>query len=402
MFPLLADRLLLRHFEVPLLYDIISEDIWELDEEAFTLFRYFTGHNSIEQIAKELGLQEEKIIEIIKEFNPELILNKHELGSCVKYQAPHALIPSLRTVLIHITSACNLTCRHCYLPKIVLHHLDPALFYSVVRQFNDLQGLKVVISGGEPLLHPKVIEMLLSIQPLKLRKILLSNGLLIDARKAVRLKNLIHEVQISLDGTKSHNIFRDNPTAFNRAVQSIKYLKQAGLEVSVATMLHSQNLDELEELEALLKDLEVKSWALDVPSKTGTFLNNPNLNPSLEEAGVALRRYGWGAPLEDTHNTYACGAHLCAVMPNGDVAKCGFFADKPIGNLNQTSLSDCWRLIQKNYIWEQKDLECAKLMCPHLADCRGGCRFRASIETNSQYGIDAVKCAAFNFKKQKE
>jgi AdoMet-dependent heme synthase len=397
MYPLLADRLLLRYFETPLLYDIISEDTWELDEEAFTLFQYFTGHNSIEQIAKELGVQEEKIEEIIEEFGPELILNKHELEASAKFQAPHTLIPSLRAVLIHITSACNLTCRHCYLQKGELLHLEPALFHSAVQQLDALQGLKVLISGGEPLLHPKVFEMLRSIQSNKLRKILLSNGLLIDASKAARLKELVQEVQISLDGIKSHNIFRDNPTAFDRSVQSIKYLKHAGLEVSVATMIHSQNLDELEELESFLKDLEVKSWALDVPSKTGSFLNNPDLNPSLEEAGAALRRYGWGAPLEDTHNTYACGAHLCALTPNGGVSKCGFFADKPVGNLNQTSLSDCWQRIQKNYIWEQKDLECAKLKCPHLADCRGGCRFRASVATNCLTGIDPVKCASFQF-----
>jgi radical SAM protein with 4Fe4S-binding SPASM domain len=401
MFPLLADRLLLRYFETPFLYDIISEDIWELDDEAFTLFRYFTGHYSIEQIAKELGVQEEKIKEIIEEFGPELILNKHELKVPATIQASRTLIPSLRTVLIHITSACNLKCRHCYLQKGELLHLELACFHSAVQQLNDLQGLKVLISGGEPLLHPKVFEMLRSIQPIKLRKILLSNGLLIDASKAAQLKNLIHEVQISLDGTRSHNIFRNNPTAFDRAIQSIRYLKHAGVEVSVATMIHAQNMDELEELEGLLKDLEVKSWALDVPSKIGTFLENPDLNPSLEEAGAALRRYGWGAPLEDTHNTYACGAHLCAIMPNGDVTKCGFFADKPVGNLHQTSLSDCWQRIQKNYIWEQKDLECTKLKCPHLADCRGGCRFRASVATNCLTGIDPVKCAAFQFKSKR-
>ncbi|MDD1777288.1 MAG: radical SAM protein [Candidatus Helarchaeota archaeon] len=401
MHPLLADRLLLRYFETPLLYDIISEDTWELDEEAFTLFQYFTGHHSIEQIAKKLGVQEEKIKEIVKEFGPELILNKHAITSPVQFQVPHTLVPSLRAVLIHITSACNLTCRHCYLQKGELLHLEPALFHSAVQQLDDLQGLKVLISGGEPLLHPKVFEMLHSIQPNKLRKILLTNGLLIDASKATRLKGLIHEVQISLDGIKSHNNFRNHPLAFDKSVQSIKHLTHAGLEVSVATMIHSQNLEELEELESILKDLEVKSWALDVPSKTGAFLDNPDLNPPLEEAGAALRRYGWGAPLEDTHSTYACGAHLCAVMPNGDVAKCGFFADKPVGNLNQTSLSDCWRLVQKNYIWEQKELECAKLKCPHLGDCRGGCRFRASVETNSRYGIDPVKCAAFNFKNSR-
>lgn len=372
-----------------------------MDDEAFNLFQHFTGHQSVEQIANELGVKEEKIKEIIADLGPDLILNKHKFEAPMKYQVLQASIPSLRTVLIHITLVCNLSCRHCYLEKGPLLHIEPDLFQSIVQQFDILQGVKVLISGGEPLLHPKLFEMLESIKSYKLRKILLSNGVLIDAKKAARLKDLIHEVQISVDGIKSHNIFRNNPSAFDKAIQSINYLKNAGLDVSVATMIHSENLEELEELESILKDLDVKSWALDVPSRTGSFLENPDLNPALEEAGAALRRYGWGAPLEDTHNTYACGAHLCAVMPNGDVSKCGFFADKPVGNLTQMSLSDCWQLIQKNYIWEQKDLDCAKLNCPHLADCRGGCRFRASVETNSLYGIDPVKCAAFDFRNQR-
>ncbi|MFX1298825.1 MAG: radical SAM protein, partial [Promethearchaeota archaeon] len=236
----------------------------------------------------------------------------------------------------------------------------------------------------------------------RLRKMLLSNGTLIDEEMASQLKDLVNEVQISIDGTDSHNNFRDNPHSLQKALQAIKNLNAVGLDVSVATMVHSQNLKELPALEKVLKDLQVKSWALDIPSQTGEFLKHPDLYPSIEEAGAALRNFGWGAPFEETHNIYACGAHLCAIMPNGDVIKCGFFGEKPVSNLNVTNLADCWRLIQKKFIWKQEELECASLNCPHLQDCRGGCRFRASVDSGRLIGIDRVKCAAFNFKYPKK
>jgi radical SAM protein with 4Fe4S-binding SPASM domain len=402
VFPCLAEHVILRNLEVPLLYDILNEDMWELDEEAFTALRYFTGTWSVGDIAKELQTKKDEIEDLIEDLGSSIIIDKHITGERVKLELDQSPIPSLRTILFHVTLVCNLNCRHCYLEKVKDLHISPEVFFSTVSELDRLQGLKLLISGGEPLLHPHIFEMLESLRNIRLRKMLLSNGTLIDEKIARKLKEYIHEVQISIDGTDSHNKFRNNPHAFTKSIQAIKYLIEASIDVSVATMIHSQNIDELPALEAILKDFHIKSWALDVPSQTGEFLKYPELYPSMEDAGLALRKYGWGAPFEDTNNVFACGAHLCAVMPNGDVSKCGFFGDKPVGNLTQLKLEDCWQLIQNKYIWKQEDLDCASLHCPYIMDCRGGCRFRAFLDTDKLYGIDRVKCAAFNFKYLKE
>jgi len=396
-YPKLTDRVLLRNLEVPLLYDIISENLWELDEEALTTFQYFTGAWSVSQIATKLNIDKTKLEKIIADLGTEVVINSKGSGQIKKFVINKTLLPSLRTILIHITRACNLECLHCYLDKTRKQYMRPELFISTVSQLDQLQGLKILISGGEPLLHPKLFEMLKAIEQVHLRKVLLSNGTLITADIAKRLQSFVHEVQVSIDGVHSHNVFRKNPTALEKAIRGIQHLKTVGLDVSVATMIHAKNLNELEELESLLKELRVKSWALDIPSKTGEFLQHPELYPSVKEAGAALRKFGWGAPLEDVHDVYACGAHLCAVMPDGNVGKCGFFDDKPIGNLKQKSLVDCWQAIQKSYIWEQSKLDCTSVNCPYLKDCRGGCRFRAYMDTGRLMGVDRVKCETFEF-----
>ena len=402
VYPLLADGLLLRHLERPLLYNIFTEDMWELDEEAFVALQYFTGTWSIEEIAKEMNIDKSEILDLVDALGTDLILDKRISGDSKRLIVNKSQIPSLRTLLIHTTLVCNLVCRHCYLDKSEKDFITPNIFKSAVAQLDQMQGYKVLISGGEPLLHPKIFEMLQSIKELKLRKMLLTNGMLIDNETVAKLKPLIQEVQISIDGTKSHNSFRNNSTAFKKAMDAVKLLVAEELDVSVATMVHSQNLKELPELESILKEIGIKAWALDVPSQAGEFAKYPELYPSIEEAGKALRTYGWGAPFEETSNVYACGSHLCALMPNGDISKCGFFTDKPVGNLSQKSLSECWKLIQKDFIWEQKELECAKLECPFLEDCKGGCRFRASINSGQLLGVDRVKCAAFGFEYQKK
>ncbi len=401
MYPLLADGLLLRHLEVPMLYHIYTEEMWELDEEALTTLQYFTGAWSVEDIAKDTKIKKIEIQELIDALGPELILDQHIDTGLKKLGLRKSPNPSLRAILIHTTLVCNLTCRHCYLDKSEKQFIDPKLFKSVVTELDQMQGYKVLLSGGEPLLHPQIFEMLESIEALKLRKMLLTNGILVTDEIVQRLKPLIQEVQISIDGIKSHNSFRDSPRAFEKSLNAVKLLVNEGVDVSVATMVHSQNLAELPELERILKDIGIKAWALDVPSQAGEFVKYPELYPSVEEAGAALRKYGWGAPYEETSNIYACGSHLCALMPNGDISKCGFFTEKPVGNLANLSLEECWKLIQRDFIWEQKALACAELKCPYLADCRGGCRFRASIDTGQLFGVDRVKCAAFNFNYKK-
>ncbi|MFX1294971.1 MAG: radical SAM protein [Promethearchaeota archaeon] len=397
-YPLLTKRILLRNLEVPLLYDTRTENLWELDEEAFNTLQYFTGTWSVEEIAVELQIDKDEIMDLINNLGIDIVLNKKIEGTHNISKVDKASTPSLRTLLIHTTFACNLTCRHCYLGGSKKGYIDPDLFKSVVFQLEKLQGLKILISGGEPLLHPKIFDILESIKKIKLRKLLLSNGTLINEEIAKQLKNLVHEVQVSIDGTDSHNRFRNNLHAFQKTIQAIKNLNKVGMDVSVATMIHSQNLAELPVLEKILKNLKIKSWTLDVPSQTGEFLKYPELSPSIEDAGAVLRKFGWGSPFEDLHNIYACGAHLCALMPNGNVTKCGFFGDEPVGNLNKTQLANCWRMIQKKFIWKQNELECTSLNCPYLQDCKGGCRFRAYVDTGRLMGIDRIKCAAFKFK----
>ena len=69
VYPLLADGLLLRHLEVPLLYNIFTEDMWELDKEALAALQYFTGTWFIEDIAKEINIEKKSNSFVTDYFN---------------------------------------------------------------------------------------------------------------------------------------------------------------------------------------------------------------------------------------------------------------------------------------------------------------------------------------------
>lgn len=67
--------------------------------------------------------------------------------------------------------------------------------------------------------------------------------------------------------------------------------------------------------------------------------------------------------------------------------KCGYYADKPLGHLNE-GLEILWNRMPH---LRTDALTC---VCPHLEICRGGCRYRAET-AGDPHGKDPVKCAAF-------
>ncbi len=77
---------------------------------------------------------------------------------------------SLRQIYFYLTEGCNLACRHCWLaPKYQTEeHLYPSLdfdlFRSILEQAKPLGVTTVKLTGGEPLMHPRIHDILESIQ----------------------------------------------------------------------------------------------------------------------------------------------------------------------------------------------------------------------------------------------
>ncbi len=251
-----------------------------------------------------------------------------------------------------------------------------------------MQGLRLLLSGGEPLLHPQFWRVNDLLRNYDFRSVLLSNGTLITKEVAKRLQ--VHEVQVSLDGMKEgHESLRGRGT-FQKALMAIDYLHEAGIQVSVATMIHKDNLKEFDSLVPLLESKEIKEWNVDVPCAEGRLKENEDLCPSPSEAGPLLN-YGFGGGMHASQESYCCGVHLCAIMPDGQVAKCGLFCQDPVGLIDE-GLRVCWERIPQIQL---KELSCN---CSVMEECRGGCRYRAKL----QQGIlepDLFQCYARGIRK---
>ncbi len=350
----------IKCLEESFLYHIGRDELYEIDERA----KYFLTQCDGTRRGEELTSDAEFVGYCLAEGLLELLSRPERRPIAIN----EPVNPSLRYLELHLLERCNLRCRHCYLGagKSDVLALPDAL--SITRQFAALGGLRLILSGGEPLLYKDLRAFIEQSVDLGVRRILLSNGTLINPENITWLK--VDEVQFSLDGwQKGHEIMRGAGT-FERTMRGMYAAKEAGIALSVATMIHRGNLDEFERLQDFMEEIGVIEWGIDYPVWMGSLEKHRDLVVSCEEA-APLMAFAYGGGYHGSSDGYACGRHLMTVMSTGEAVKCGFYRDKVLGDARR-SLKSCWEGLEHLPL---SNLSCHD--CPVILECAGGCRFRA-------------------------
>jgi molybdenum cofactor biosynthesis enzyme MoaA len=74
--------------------------------------------------------------------------------------------PPLNTLYLYLTEGCNLRCRHCWIEpphqsaRRQYPTLEPGLLRHILHQAKPLGLSSVKLTGGEPLMHPRIGEIL--------------------------------------------------------------------------------------------------------------------------------------------------------------------------------------------------------------------------------------------------
>ncbi len=367
----------IKLLETPYVYNIRTDNLYEIDDMSVRFLSMCDGTKKGEELTEDkdsvLYLISEGIIRASKE-------------PCRIDTTPAAEpVPSLRYLELQLTARCNLKCGHCYLGAPQNKELPLEDAVKIAREFSDMGGLRLIISGGEPMLYPHLKEFLEMTKELKVRRVLLTNGTLIDKNSIEWLD--VEEIQFSMDGwKKGHDMLRGEGT-FDRMFQGVARALSKKIPLSFSTMIHRENLGEFESMESAIKTLDAVEWGIDVMCPSGNLLENEKFAVPYEEAAQYLK-YSFGGGYHGQTDGYACGRHLMTVMADGTAVKCGFYADAPLGDARD-GLRECWLKLEQIPV---ERLECAG--CAVINECAGGCRFRAP----RPLAPDPVMCAFYGVK----
>jgi SynChlorMet cassette radical SAM/SPASM protein ScmF len=286
---------------------------------------------------------------------------------------------ALRTIYFYISEGCNLRCRHCWiLPKYqdgkrVYPSLEFDLFKSIVDQAKRMGLRSVKLTGGEPLLHPRIRDILEVVRSEGVRLMVETNGILCTEEIAQQIASSNRPfVSISLDGAdgETHDWMRGVPGCFDQAVEGIRNLVKAGLRPQAIMSLVRANKAQIESVVRLAESLGCGSVKFNIvqPSFRGEQMQKRGETLSLEEhielgqwverdlcSKTSLRLYYSHPlafrPLGRMFSDDGCGCATCAVLSiigvlaDGSYALCGIGETIPelvFGHADRDRLEDVW------------------------------------------------------------
>lgn len=157
---------------------------------------------------------------------------------------------------IEITGKCNMKCEHCRAWEEAKVHMSLELYkkgidFAVSEADSDF---RLTVSGGEPFLHPNLIEMMKYAKNKGIEDVIITtNGSLVTLDKLKELKDIGFKnltVQISVDSFnfEEHNKFRNFPKAFELAMKAFDLAKEVGIDSSLRSSITPDRINQIEGL----------------------------------------------------------------------------------------------------------------------------------------------------------
>jgi radical SAM protein with 4Fe4S-binding SPASM domain len=340
--------------------------------------------------------------------------------------APRSAAERKPIVVWNITRRCNLRCIHCYSDSDAREYPGELTWEQCRAVVDDLAQFGVpgvLLSGGEPLIHPRFFDLAGYARAKGLRLTLSTNGTLIDRDAAQRIKDLgFAYVGISLDGIgETHDYFRGRKGAFEKTVAAFRHCKAVGQKVGLRLTLSSNNIADLDrildfiEAEAIdrvcfyhlvysgrgSKVVDVTHaqtrqavdkiidrtarWAasgnarevltVDQPADGAyLYLRLQRENPERAEQVLDLLRWNGGG-------AHGSGTGIGNIDTQGDVHPDQFWQGLTLGNVKQRPFSEIWRDTSNPTLGALRSragrLEGRCAGCRFLSVCGGGFRVRA-------------------------
>jgi MoaA/NifB/PqqE/SkfB family radical SAM enzyme len=137
-----------------------------------------------------------------------------------------------RIVQVHPTLRCNLTCHHCYSSSGPdrREDLDPDVLCRALEDAAELGYEVVSFSGGEPFMYRALDRVLAHARTVGLRTTVTTNGSLLGAERLASVRPDLDAIAVSFDGPPDlHNRIRGAEWAFERAVEGVEQIRDAGI-----------------------------------------------------------------------------------------------------------------------------------------------------------------------------
>lgn len=311
-------------------------------------------------------------------------------------------------VELELTEQCNLVCQFCYNSQ---KPVVSTIVYKVLDKLYHEGVLEIILTGGEPMLHPEFLAILNKCSELFPKVMVQTNGTYITKEIAECLEKAnVFGVNISLHGAKEvHEQLTCVSKSYEMAMSGIKRVLNKNINVASNFVLTAINVSYLSDFIDELYGIGLKEMTLTRFTPTGVGASNANLAITHQQLIDALycakRKMDY---YKDFRIILANSIPYCAlpndlkffceychfgssrfyIDVNGNVLMCGMSRIE-IGNILEKTFkeikldSDIYR---KHVCGTDVPIKC--IQCSHFNVCRGGCRAAAYACSGEICGSD--------------
>ncbi len=316
-----------------------------------------------------------------------------------------------------ITLACDLACRHCgsRAGRARPDELTTEECLDLVDQMADLGVKEVTMIGGEAYLREDWLDIARHVRKRGMICTVTTGGRGLTRDRVFAAKEAgIQAFSVSVDGLReSHDALRAAQGSHEAALAALSYIKESGLRSSVNTQINRPNIREIPEAFAMLLDLGIKAWQVQITTAMGRAGDEPEilLEPYqmievlplvtrmkrlAQKRGVTVwpgNNIGYFGPNEDElrgnwpgGHRGSCGAgrRTLGIEANGDIKGCPSLpsSDYVGGNVRDAKLRAIWEGTKElRFMRDHKKEElsgfCAT--CYYADECKGGCQWTSHV-----------------------
>lgn len=279
------------------------------------------------------------------------------------------------------TLSCNLRCRHCGSDcdkNKVREELPKEKVLSVFKNLAEkyeAKNIMVAVTGGEPLIRKDLFEILSEVSNMGFPWGMVTNGMLVNEAIVEKCAEAgMKTVSVSLDGLEeSHNRLRNNELSFNRAINALKLFtsSQKFNVIDAITCVNTDNIDELEGIYKLLKEVGVNGWRLftifpkgraeinkelvfnsDLLKKLFKFIKEKRESDNEMHISYSEEGYlgcDWEKEVRDDFFFCGAGVNIGGLLSDGSYSACPSLAREWIqGHVDELTFTEAWETRYKN------------------------------------------------------
>ncbi|MDD5556968.1 MAG: radical SAM protein [bacterium] len=356
-------------------------------------------------------------------------------GDALRYPDRPGRDPRAPVVVWNATRRCNLSCAHCYADAAgadAAGELSGREARNLVRDLAAFGVPALLLSGGEPLLRPDILELAGIAAAAGVRPILSTNGTLVTAAVARRIRRSgIAYAGVSIDGRPArHDRFRGAAGSYDRALEGMRRLAGEGVRTGLRFTLARRTAEDLPHVFDLAgrvgasrvciyhlaytgRGRRLRREALDHGGTRRALEIIIDRTPALAARGVevlTVDNHADGAYLllrlerSDPRRAAAArdllrraggnrsGTGIAAIDAGGDVLPDQFWRNRPLGNVRERPFADIWTDGSNRFLRRIRDRRpllagrCRR--CRFLDICNGNLRARAEAAWGDPWADD--------------